>query len=65
MKYCITIEKVRRISVTFCADNDEDAEEIAAQINRNTTNAEFEPGDEEQDYALFNCDTQRQIIDWD
>lgn len=54
MKYCITMEQTRRIAVYFEADCNEDAEVKAIQINRSTSSEDFESGDEERDYALYN-----------
>lgn len=65
MRYCITLEEVRRIAVYFDADNDEDAEEKAAQINQKTESTDFVDGTSERDYALCNTESGRTIIDWD
>jgi len=65
MRYCITLEEVRRIAVYFDADNDEDAEEKAAQINQKTESTDFDDGTSERDYALCNTESGRTIIDWD
>lgn len=65
MRYCITMEQTRRIAVYFDIPNDEDAEEKAAQISRDTPSDEFSSGDEERDYALVNMDTQKTLLDWD
>ena len=61
MKYCITMEQTRRIAVYFEAD----AEVKAIQINRSTSSEDFESGDEERDYALYNQDTGQTIVEWD
>ncbi len=64
MEYCITMERIQRVAVSFTADNDDQAMEKAAEINRAATSADFEGGTEEHDYAL--CDTAgRLLIDWD
>ena len=52
MEYCITMERTQRVAVTFTADNDDQAIEKAAELNRTSTPADFEGGDEEHDYAL-------------
>lgn len=65
MRYCITLEEVRRIAVYFDADNDEDAEEKADQINQKTESTDFADGTSERDYALCNTESGRTIIDWD
>lgn len=64
MQYCVTIEQTRRIAIPFCADSDEDAKAMAMQISEQTSDAEFASGDEERDYALYNDDTQRTVLDW-
>lgn len=64
MEYCITMEHIQRVAVSFTADNDDQAMEKAAEINRAAAPADFEGGTEEHDYAL--CDTAgRLLIDWD
>lgn len=64
MEYCITMERIQRVAVNFTADNDDQAMEKAAEINRAAAPADFEGGTEEHDYAL--CDTAgRLLIDWD
>lgn len=65
MRYCITMEQTRRIAVYFEADCNEDAEEKAIQINRATPSENFESGDGERDYALYNQDTGQTIVEWD
>ena len=65
MRYCITMEEVRRVAVYFDADNDDDAEEKAAQINQKTESADFAAGSSERDYALYNMESEKTIIDWD
>ena len=63
MEYNITMERIQRVAVTFTADNDEEALEKAAEINRTATPADFEGGDEEHDYAL--CDGAGSVlVDW-
>ena len=64
MEYCITMERTQRVAVTFTADNDDQAIEKAAEINRASTHADFEDGDEEYDYALCNG-AGGVLIDWD
>ena len=65
MKYFITMEQTRRIAAYFEADCNEDAEVKAIQINRSTSSEDFESGDEERDYALYNQDTGQTIVEWD
>lgn len=65
MRFCITMEQTRRIAVYFDADCNERAEEKAIQINRTTLSEDFESGDNERDYALYNQDTGQTIVDWD
>lgn len=63
MKFCITMERVQRISVEFEADGDDEAQEKAVEIYDQATPADFEKGTEEHDYAL--CDhTGRTLVDW-
>lgn len=63
MEYNMTMERTQRVAVTFTADNDEEAMEKAAEINRTATPEDFEGGDEEHDYAL--CDgTGNLLVDW-
>lgn len=63
MEYNITMERTQRVAVTFTADNDEEALEKAAEINRAATPEDFESGDEEHDYAL--CDgAGNLLVDW-
>ncbi len=65
MRYSVTLEQTRRFVISFDADSDDAAEAKAAQINEEATSVDFEDGDEERDYALFNRDTNQLILDWD
>ena len=65
MRHCITMEQTRRIAVYFEADCNEDAEEKAIQINQAMPSENFESGDGERDYALYNQDTGQTIVEWD
>lgn len=63
MESCVTMERTQRVAVTFTADNDDQALEKAAELNREAAPADFEGGDEEHDHAL--CDgTGSVLIDW-
>ena len=64
MEYCITMERTQRVAFSFSADSDDEALEKAAELNRTSTPADFEDGDEEHDYAL--CDgAGNLLVDWD
>ena len=65
MQYCVTMEQTRRIAVFFDAENDDLAGVKAAQISCNAVPEDFLSGDEERDYALYNQDTGRTVLDWD
>lgn len=65
MEYCITMERVQRISVYFNAESDEEAEKRAAEINVSTGPEDFDNGDAETDYALCESSSGRTIIDWE
>lgn len=65
MRYCITMEQTRRIAVFFESDDNEAAIEKAIQILKETPSSDFGSGDEEYDYALYNEDTEKTILDWD
>ena len=63
MEYCITMERTQRVAVTFTADNDDQAIEKAAELNRTAAPTDFEAGDAEHDSAL--CDTAGHLlVDW-
>ncbi len=63
MEYCITMERTQRVAVTFTADNDDQAIEKAAELNRTAAPTDFEAGDEEHDYDL--CDSAGHLlVDW-
>lgn len=60
----ITMERTQRVAFSFTADNDDEALKKAAELNRTSTPADFEGGDEEHDYAL--CDgAGNLLVDWD
>lgn len=64
VEYQITMERTQRIALSFTADNDELAEEMAHELCTNATPSDFASGDEERDYAL--CDSGGTLIkDWD
>ena len=65
MQYSITLEQIRRFVLSFEADSDEAAEARAAQISEEATSDDFADGDEERDYALFNKNTNKLILDWE
>ena len=73
MKYSITMERTQRVAFSFTADNDDEALKKAAELNRTSTPADFEGGDEEHDYALcdgvstpiFIVDAGNLLVDWD
>lgn len=65
MRYSVTLEQTRRFVISFEADSDDAAEAKAAQINEEATSEDFADGDEERDYALFNKDTNKLILDWE
>ena len=44
MEYCITMERTQRVAVTFTADNDDQAIEKAAELNRTAAPTDFEAG---------------------
>ena len=64
MIYSITMERTQRVAVTFTADNDDQAIEKAAELNRTAAPTDFEGGDEEHDYALCD-DAGNLLVDWD
>ena len=41
MKYSITMERTQRVAFSFTADNDDEALEKAAELNRTSTPADF------------------------
>lgn len=63
-KYWLTMERTLRISVEFEAQDDEEAEQIAADINMKTGLEDFYCGNVETDYSLSD-DAGRTILDWD
>ena len=66
MKYCLTIEKVHRVSVWFDAETDLDAEDqVQCIMTAPQTEALLQSGSAniEYDYALCE-ETGRTIIDW-
>lgn len=64
MRYCVTIEEIRRVAIYFEAENDFEAEKKADKITSNITDNELASGDIEQDYALVNEENGKTLIDW-
>lgn len=64
MKYCVIIEETKRIAIWFEAENDSEAEKKAINIASNITDDELALGDIDQDYALFNEENGKTLIDW-
>ena len=64
MKYCVIIEETRRIAFWFETENDSEAEKKAINIASNITDDELASGDIDQDYALFNEENGKTLIDW-
>lgn len=63
MEYCITMERTLRTAISFEADNDDQACKKAEEISAQASSSDYEPGEEERDYAL--CDEAgRLIVDW-
>ena len=64
MKYCVTIEKTKRIAIWFKAENDSEAEKKAITIASNITDDDLDLGDIDQDYSLVNEENGKTLIDW-
>lgn len=64
MRYCVTIEEIRRVAIYFEAENDFEAEKKADKITSNITDNELASGDIEQDYTLVNEENGKTLIDW-
>lgn len=64
MKYCLTMEQVRRIAIWFEAADDDDAEVQAKQIFHKTSSEDFDSGVEHRECALHNEDIDMLVFDW-
>ena len=63
-KYCVTMERTSRIAHRLKADNDADAERMAARMQDNMKPSDYEGGDCEEDYSLC-AEDGREIVAWD
>lgn len=64
MRYCVTIEKTKRIAIWFEAENDSEAEKKGITIASNITDDDLDLGDIDQDYSLVNEENGKTLIDW-
>lgn len=64
MRYCVTIEKTKRIAIWFDSENDSEAEKKAITIASNITDDDLDLGDSDQDYSLVNEENGKTLIDW-